>query len=53
MKRFYSKFRIALITFALGLAIVFMFQAALYSDEASVDLPHANSGEIKIRTGNA
>ncbi len=48
MKRFYSKFRIALITFALGSASVFMFQGALYSDAASVDLPHTNSGEIIV-----
>ena len=49
MKRFYSKFRIGLITFAFGLAGVFMFNGSLQSsDEISVNLPKTESGEIIV-----
>ncbi len=48
MKRFYSKFRIGLMTFALGLASVFISDGSLYSDKIYVDLPKTNSGEIII-----
>ncbi len=40
MKRFYLKFRIGLMTFAFGLASVFMINGSLQvSDEVYVDLP--------------
>ncbi len=40
MKRFYYQFRIMLMTFALGLASVFVFTGSLkYSNEVGVDLP--------------
>lgn len=49
MKRFYSKFRIALMTFALGLASVFIMNGSLqFSDEVLVNLPETESGEILI-----
>ncbi len=44
MKRFYSQFRIMLITFALGLASVFVFNGSLQlSDEVTVQLPKTES----------
>ncbi len=47
MKRFYSRFRIMLMTFALGLASVFVFNGSLkYSDEVSVNLPQAESSSV-------
>jgi hypothetical protein len=49
MKKFYSKFRIALMTFALGLASVFVMNGSLqFSDEVQVNLPKTKSGEILI-----
>ncbi len=40
MKRFYSQFRIMLMTFAFGLASVFVFNDSLkFSNEISVNLP--------------
>ena len=47
MKRFYSKFRIGLMTFALGLASVFVFKGTVQlSDEIPVDLPQVQSSEV-------
>lgn len=47
MKRFYAKFRIALMTFALGLASVFVMNGSLrFSDEVSVNLPEVQSNSI-------
>ena len=47
MKRIYSKFRIGLMTFALGLASVFMINGSLqFSDEASINLPETNSKSV-------
>ncbi len=44
MKRFYSQSRIMLMTFALGLAIVFMSNGSLqFSDEILVNLPQTES----------
>ena len=44
MKRFYSQFRISLITFAFGLASVFVFDGSLkLADEVLVDLPSVQS----------
>ena len=44
MKRFYSKFRIGLITFAFGLASVFVLNGSLQSsDEIPVNLPEIHS----------
>lgn len=49
MKRFYSKFRIGLITFAFGLASVFMLSGSLQSsDEIPVNLPKSVSDEIIV-----
>lgn len=43
MKRFYFPFRIMLMTFALGLASVFVFNGSLeYSNEVTVNLPKVN-----------
>ena len=45
MKTYYSKFRIMLITFAFGLASVFMLNGSLRSsDEMPVNLPKVRSG---------
>ena len=47
MKGFYAKFRIMLITFALGLASVFMMNGSLqFSDEVYVNLPKVKSDSI-------
>ncbi len=47
MKGFYAKFRIMLITFALGLASVFMMNGSLqFSDEVYVDLPKVKSETV-------
>ncbi|HXH69954.1 MAG TPA: hypothetical protein VNI60_06350 [Pyrinomonadaceae bacterium] len=47
MKRFYSQFRIMLMTFALGLASVFLSNGSLkYSDEVSVNLPRVKSSSV-------
>jgi hypothetical protein len=47
MKRFYSKFRIGLITFAFGLASVFTINGSLqFSDEIPVNLPKTESSSI-------
>ncbi|MGI8786417.1 MAG: hypothetical protein ACR2HG_01465 [Pyrinomonadaceae bacterium] len=47
MKRFYFKFRIMLMTFALGLASVFVFNGSLkYSDEVFVNLPKVESDSV-------
>ena len=47
MKRFYPKFRISLMTFAIGLANVFMFNSSLQiSIEVSVNLPEVQSDAI-------
>lgn len=44
MKRFYLKSRIALMTFALGLASVFVFNGSLkFPDEIQVNLPEVES----------
>ncbi|HXG83512.1 MAG TPA: hypothetical protein VNI84_05725 [Pyrinomonadaceae bacterium] len=44
MKRFYTRFRIMLMTFALGLASVFMSNGSLnYSNEIIVELPKSQS----------
>ena len=49
MKRFYLRFRIMLMTFALGLASVFVFGGSLkYSDEIYVDLPKLQTEKIII-----
>lgn len=49
MKRFYSRFRILLMTFAVGLASVFVFNGSLkYSDEVPVNLPKTNSGDAIV-----
>ena len=45
MKRFYSRFRIALMTFALGLASVWMFNG-LNSNEIYVELPKVQSDYV-------
>lgn len=46
-KKFYSRFRICLITFAFGLANVFVLNGSLqFSDEISVNLPEAKSARI-------
>ena len=42
MRRFYSKFRITLLTFTFGLASVWMFNG-LKSKEISVELPQVQS----------
>ena len=47
MKRFYSKFRIGLMTFALGLASVFVMNGSLqFSDEVTVNLPETKSESV-------
>lgn len=47
MKRFYFQFRIMLMTFALGLASVFVFNGSLkYSDEVLVNLPKVKSSSV-------
>ncbi len=44
MKRFYSRFRILLMTFAFGLASVFVFNGSLkLADEVPVGLPSVQS----------
>lgn len=43
MQRFYSKFRIGLMTFAFGLASVYMVDSLQFSDEVPVDLPQIQS----------
>lgn len=49
MKRFYSQSRIMLMTFALGLAIVFMSNGSLqFSDEILVNLPKTESENVLI-----
>lgn len=49
MKRTYSKFRIALMTFALGLASVFVSNGSLQlSDEIPVNLPETKSENVLI-----
>ena len=49
MKRIYSKFRICLMTFALGLASVFILNGSLqFSDEVPVNLPKTESGDVQI-----
>ncbi len=49
MKRYYSKFRIMLMTFALGLASVFIFNGSLnFSDEIYVNLPKTEYGEVIV-----
>lgn len=47
MKLFYSRFRIGLMTFALGLASVFMMNGSLqHSDEVKVILPKVESSSV-------
>lgn len=47
MKRFYLKFRIALMTLALGLASVFFMNSSLrIKDEIAVDLPQVESTDV-------
>ena len=47
MRRFYLKCRIALITFTLGVASVFMLNGSLYfSDEVPVNLPQVKSSSV-------
>ncbi|CAN5332653.1 hypothetical protein BH20ACI1_BH20ACI1_14090 [soil metagenome] len=49
MKRYYSKFRIMLMTFALGLASVFMLNGSLqFSDEVLINLPETKSENVLI-----
>ena len=44
MKRFYSQFRITLMTFVFGLASVFVFNSSLkYSDDVSIELTQFHS----------
>lgn len=47
MKRFYFQFRILLMTFAFGLASIFLLNGSLkYSDEISVNLPQVKSSSV-------
>jgi hypothetical protein len=49
MKRFYLRFRITLMTFALGLASVFVFSGTLQnSDETPVDLPKTETAKTLV-----
>ena len=49
MKRFYLKVRIGLMTFALGLASVFVINGSLqFLDEVTVNLPETESGEVIV-----
>jgi hypothetical protein len=49
MKKNYSKFRIALTTFAFGLASVFVFNGSLkYSDEVPVNLPKVKTDNVIV-----
>lgn len=43
MKSFYSKFRIALMTLAIGLASVWFFKGILITSDISVELPKIKS----------
>ena len=45
MKKFYKKIRIALMTFAFGLATVFIFQGSLES-EIEIELPQFQSEQV-------
>ena len=49
MKRFYSKFRIALMTFALGLASFWMFDGLMSGlIETPVDLPKVKTDNVIV-----
>ena len=49
MRKYYSRFRILLMTFTLGLASVFAFNGSLkFSDEILVNLPETESGDVVI-----
>ena len=49
MKRFYSRFRILLMTFALGMASVFEFHDTLkFSNEVQVNLPKTATGDLIV-----
>ena len=49
MRRFYSKFRIGLMTFALGLASVFMMNDSFqFSNQVYVNLPKTKSENVLI-----
>lgn len=49
MKRFYSRFRIMLMTFAFGLASVFVSNGSLSSsNEVPVILPKTDSGDVIV-----
>lgn len=47
MKKIYFRFRILLMTFALGLASVYLFNGSLnFSDEIRIDLPQVQSDSV-------